>query len=300
MTICEKTVVALGSFDGCHAGHLAVINGAKKLAVKKGAKTLVYTFDTLTKDVSKGRNILTFAEKIKRLSKTGADYIAVDSFENVKNTDGETFVKDILIGKLHCIGASCGFNYKFGKGAACDASKLKELFENEGLCVQICDKICVNGEVLSSTLIRRLIENGETEKILDFADPYSVYAEVVHGKMLGRTIGIPTINQFIPKDKIVPKRGVYITECEIGDDVYPSITNVGIRPTVDGKNAKENMETHIIGFDKNLYGSYIKVNFYKFLRDEKTFESVEKLKEEIERNIKDCKNYFCIDCGPKL
>ena len=123
------------------------------------------------------------------------------------------------------------------------------------------------------------------------ANPYSIYAIVEHGKELGRTIGIPTINQKIPQDKIVPARGVYITECEIGEDVYPSITNVGVRPSVD-ENGQENIETHIIGVSGNLYGSGVRVNFYKKIRDEKKFESIALLKKEIEKNIQASIEFF--------
>lgn len=292
LDIPEKTVVALGNFDGCHAGHISVITEAKKLAVTLGAKVVVYTFDNLTKGSAK--SIFTLSEKIKAISALGVNYIALENFENVKELSGEVFAKDILINKLHAIGAVCGFNYRFGKGASYDALKLKEFFEKDGLCVRICDKICIGDDVLSSSLIRGFIEGGEIEKLLDFGHPYSIYAKVVHGKMLGRTIGIPTINQFIPNEKVVPLRGVYFTECEIGEDVYPSITNVGIRPTVENVEV-ENIETHIIGFDNDLYGSFIRVNFYKFIRGEKVFESVDELKEQIQKDIKECKRYFCIN-----
>jgi riboflavin kinase/FMN adenylyltransferase len=132
--------------------------------------------------------------------------------------------------------------------------------------------------------LRSFIENGELDRLCEVATPYSIYATVEHGKELGRTIGIPTINQRIPSDKITPARGVYITECEIGEDVYPSVTNVGVRPSVDTDGA-ENMETHIIGFNGNLYGSGVRVNFYKKIRDEKKFSSIEELKAEITSNI---------------
>ena len=106
-----------------------------------------------------------------------------------------------------------------------------------------------------------------------------------------RTIGIPTINQLIPEEKIAPQKGVYITECEIGEDVYPSITNVGTRPTVE-TDGKENIETYIIGYNGDLYHSSIRVNFYKKIRDEKKFSSLIDLKEQIEKDINEAKTYF--------
>ena len=157
--------------------------------------------------------------------------------------------------------------------------------------MDICQKVSVNNEDVSSTLIRKKINNGSVEDILEYSTPYSIYSKVIEGKKLGRTIGIPTINQQIPKKKITPKKGVYITECEIGENVYPSITNVGLRPTVENTD-RENMETYIIGFNGNLYNSYIRVNFYKRLRDEIKFDSLNELKAQIEKDIEKAKAYF--------
>lgn len=288
-TISDKTVVALGTFDGCHLGHASVFRETFLMAKRLGVKSVVYTFDTLTKrDV---KSILTLEEKIKFIRKCQIDYIAIESFDEIKQKSGKDFVSDVLISELNAVGACCGFNYRFGNNASCKTQDLKELFEKTGGSVVICSEVRHQNEVVSSTLVRSLIENGEVEKILPFSPPYSVYAKVLQGKKLGRTIGIPTINQELPQEKIAPKRGVYITECEIGEDVYPAITNVGTRPTVES-NANENIETHIIGFDGILYSSYIRVNFYKRLRDEQKFSSLEELKAQIQRDVLEAKKYF--------
>ncbi len=287
--ITENTIVALGTFDGCHTGHMSVFRNAflKSKALK--IKSVVYTFSALPKKDAK--SILTLDEKIKCIKKCGIDYIAIEDFDNVRSLEGADFVNQVLIGKLNAIGASCGFNYRFGKNASCTCSDLQELFEKIGGSVEICKEIVYNGDLISSTHIRQLIEVGEVERILPFSAPYSVYAKVLEGKKLGRTIGVPTINQEIPNEKVAPKRGVYITECEIGEDVYPAITNVGTRPTV-GDGNKENMETHIIGYDGILYSSFVRVNFYKRIRDEIRFNSLDELKNQISLDKEEAIKYF--------
>lgn len=291
--ITTDTVVALGTFDGCHLGHMTVFRSAYMIAKKINAKTVAYTFDTIPKSAKDGniKNILTEEEKIKFIRNANVDYIAIDSFSEIKNLDGETFVNQVLKKKLNAKGASCGYNYRFGKNASCDGQSLVRFFENGGECVEICSQVSANGVAVSSTLIREKIQSGDVEEILQYSAPYSVYASVVEGKKLGRTLNFPTINQYIPKEKISPKKGVYVTECEIGEDVYPSVTNVGNRPTVDS-DGFENMETHIIGYNGNLYGSCIRVNFYKRIRDEMKFSSLEELREQIKRDSEKAKDYF--------
>ena len=289
----ENTIVALGTFDGCHLGHMSVIRAAYLKAKELKVKSLVYTFDKIPKSNSNSeiKSIMTINEKIKFIRKCGIDYIAIDNFDSVKNLEGNIFLETVLKSKLNVIGASCGYNYRFGKNAKFTGEDLKDFFEKNGGSVEICPKVSVLDEDVSSTVIRQNIQNGNIEKILAYTQPYSIYAQVIEGKKLGRTIGIPTINQLIPEEKIAPQKGVYITECEIGEDVYPSITNVGTRPTVE-TDGKENIETYIIGYNGDLYHSYIRVNFYKKIRDEKKFSSLIDLKEQIEKDINEAKTYF--------
>ncbi len=291
--ISENTVVALGTFDGCHIGHVSVFQSACAMARKLKTKTAAYTFDTIPKAAWENnvKSIMTLDEKIKFIKKCGIDYIVIDDFAKIRNLDGEDFVALVLKKQLKAIGVCCGYDYRFGKNAKYTGEDLKAFFENNAESVVICSRVSVDNIPISSTLIREKIQNGEVDKLLSVCSPYSVYSKVVEGKRLGRTIGVPTINQQIPGEKIPPKNGVYVTECEIGEDVYPSITNVGVRPTVEN-DGKENMETHIIGYDGDLYGSYIRVNFYKRLRDEMHFDSLDSLKKQICSDIEEAKSYF--------
>ena len=288
--IKEKTVVALGTFDGCHAGHFSVLQNAFYKAKELGVKSVAYTFDT--SEIKGQALIMTLEEKIKAISKFGIDYVAVEQLECVRNFEGEEFASSILQDSLRAVFAVCGYNYRFGKGALSNADDLKAFFEKNGGSVYVCDEITFNGEAVSSTLIRRKIENGEVEAILSYSRPYSIYAKVEHGKGLGSKHGVATINQQVPNGKVVPLVGVYITECEIGEDVYPAVTNVGYRPTTDGENEHLNVETHIIGYSGDLYSSFLRVNFYKFIRKERKFSSFEELMAQIESDKKEARAYF--------
>lgn len=288
--IKENTVVALGTFDGCHRGHASVLQNAFYKAKELGLKSVAYTLDT-----SSAKNqalIMTLEEKIKAIKKFGIDYIALEELENVQNLSGEEFVNTVLKDSLKTVFATCGFNYHFGRGAKCGVADLERFLKNSGGSVQISEKIVLDNTPVSSTLIRGFIENGEVERLLSVSAPYSIYAEVERGKGLGSRHGFATINQHMPAGKVIPKQGVYITECEIGEDVYPAITNVGVRPTTDGENARMNVETHIIGYTGDLYYSWLRVNFYKYLRDERKFDSIEELKRQIDKDKDKAISYF--------
>lgn len=285
-----KIAVALGTFDGCHLGHASVLQSTFFKAKELKIKSMVYTFDT---SMVKGQElILTLEEKIKEIGKFGIDYVAIEEFDNVKSLSGEEFVSSVLIDKLGAVFVGCGYNYRFGKNASCDADDLVGFFEKVGGSVQVSPEITYNGAPVSSTRIRDKIKNGEIEELLSYMRPYSIYSVVERGKGLGKKIGFATINQQPPKGKIVPKIGVYITECEIGEDVYPAVTNVGYRPTTDGENQRLNIETHILGFDADLYGSCLRVNFYKYLRGEMKFSSPDELSAQVEGDKKSALEYF--------
>ena len=166
MQICKiqgRTVVALGTFDGCHIGHASVLRNAFYKAKELGIKSVAYTFDA---SFDKGQELIcTLDEKIKAIAKFDIDYVAIESFENVRELSGEEFVNRVLIGELEAAFATCGFNYRFGKGASCDAQDLTKFMENVGGSVQISPKIECNGVAVSSTNIRWKIKNGEVEEI---------------------------------------------------------------------------------------------------------------------------------------
>ena len=163
MQICEigePTVVALGTFDGCHAGHLSVFRSCQSLARELNVKSAVFTFSSSPKDFFANRAgvyLFSLEEKIRAIRQAGIDFLCVEDFSSVAELDGTSFLNDILSGRLHAVGACCGFNFRFGRGASFGADELRDFFENRGRCVRICDKIELDGHTLSSTFIKEKI-----------------------------------------------------------------------------------------------------------------------------------------------
>ena len=264
--------IALGSFDGVHVGHRAIIARAAAIA-PQGAAPAVWTFA----ENPFGVPCLTSPEeKLGLLAECGAKYAIVCKFDEVASLAPEEFV-DQLIG-FGAVALTCGFNYTFGAGKSGDADTLVRLCGERGLRCAVVDRVDVGGERVSSTRIRELIAAGAVDKAAELLGrPYSVTAPVEHGNKLGRTIGFPTINQHISADRAIPGRGVYASRCMD----MPAVTNVGVRPTVtdDGEVV---CETHIIGDCGDLYGKIVTVRLLRFLRDERKFKSLEALKPQLQ------------------
>ncbi|HIU25237.1 MAG TPA: bifunctional riboflavin kinase/FAD synthetase [Candidatus Copromorpha excrementigallinarum] len=291
----EGTVVALGNFDGVHRGHQQIIERTVKSAEAAGLKSAVFTFSnhtrTILRDLPPVKNILYPEEKASIIESMGIDYMFNIPFtESILTMSPETFVEEILVGTFNIREAYCGFNYRFGhKAAGTPETLMREGFKHDfGIHVQ--EPFKINGIVVSSTYIRKLIEEGKMEECALFMGRmYSIGGEVVVGNKLGRTIGFPTSNVMIDETMASPPNGVYITYCTYNGTRYPSITNVGVKPTVG--TYKKNVETHIFNFDRELYGKNIKVEFIKRTREEKKFPGVKELSAQIESDCIMAKAY---------
>ena len=287
----EPCVVALGNFDGVHVGHSALLSTAVRIAKEKKVKSAVFTFGDHP-EAALGRaltpSITTTEQKLAIFEAAGIDTVYLCDFVKVKELSDKEFVSDILQDKLHAVYAVCGYNFRFGKGGHGDAERLSILMGG----ATVLDPVLVDGEAVSSTQIRRAVENGDleyAEKML--GRHFFIDLPVIHGKELGRTIGVPTINQNFPKGHVVPAKGVYACKVTIAGKEYAGVANVGLRPTVEDTGAV-NCETHIIGLSQELYGENVKVSFYKKLRDEKKFATVDDLKKQIAVDIECTKKYF--------
>ena len=294
--ICQhKTAVALGLFDGIHIGHQEVI---KKAVAKKTDKIrpAVFTFDTQS-ITTKGENgklkmLITNEDKFKVLEEIGVEYVFSPPFSQFKNMTDEEFVKKILKDKLNACMVACGDDFKFGKNAMGNAQSLKTLGEKYGIETCIVKKISIADEIVSSSQIRDLIEQGcisKANQMLGYNYGYTLNVE--HGDARGRTWNFPTINQVIPKELVLPKFGVYCSKVTIDGKKYVGVTNIGTRPTVktDGEVLAE---THIVDFNGDLYGKKLKLELFEFVREEKKFDSFEAVKAEIGRNKQFAINYF--------
>ncbi len=291
----------LGNFDGIHLGHLELIKRALSEGRKLGLKVGVWTFEEHPMNALLGKKnsyLTSTEEKNEIFAEYGLDYAIYEDFASVRNYNPEEFVDIILTQKLDCRLAVCGFNFRFGNNRKGTPELLSNLFKNTGRSVIIADAVCAEEGVISSTAIREAIESGETEKANRMLGrPYSVNLPVVHGKHLGRTIGIPTINQTFPADKVKLKNGIYVSSCLIDGKNYMGVSNVGFRPTVNDNPQDINCETHIIDYDGCLYGTNVKVSFFKKLRDEQRFDGVNELKEAIEKDIVSVREYFSKNQG---
>lgn len=293
----EPSVIALGNFDGVHLGHQALIAEAKKIAEEKGLKTAVFSFSNHPKNLTSDKKVLNIAyqdEKASLMEDLAVDYLFNVQFdEKMMKTTAEDFISELLIGKFNMKHAVCGFNYHFGHKGSGDTELLKQLGDYFGYEVSCMNPVIIDGDVVSSTLIRGLIKAGEMEDVKKFLGRnYDIEGEVVVGNRLGRTIGFPTSNITIDENMVTPPNGVYITYCIYNGVKYPSITNVGVKPTIG--DYKKNMETHIFNFDKELYGKVIRVEFVTMTREEVKFSSIEELSKQIEKDCLNAKKYHGI------
>ena len=282
----QGTAVALGYFDGIHLGHQAVLSTALKYAKAEKLVPVIMLFDIHPRKLISGviPPMLTSEEK-KREILTNMGFTVVEfNFREAMDYSPNEFIEKILIESLNARVVTCGFDYHYGKGGKGNATTLHDELKKRGIRVFAKEPILLGDEIVSSTAIRGLISKGEIEKANTMLGRCFSYDFTVRkGDGLGRTMGFPTINQFFSKDFIVPKYGVYASKVFFENKWYPSVTNVGIRPTV----AKDSMrsETCILDFSAVLYGKNVEVCLMKFIRDEKKFNSLEELSAQIEKDI---------------
>ena len=279
----EKTAVALGNFDGIHKGHQVLIKKAVKTAEEKGIKSAVFTFSNHPRNVIAGnsvvRNIIYEDEKIEILEEMGVDYLFSISFEEIMKLSPQDFVDKVLIERFRIDTAVCGFNFTYGYKAAGTADMLRGMAAGR-FDVAVVDPVKVNGQVVSSTLIREKIMSGDVEAVPELLGRnFTIRGTVIHGNEIGRTIGFPTCNIVIDESMAALPNGVYMTYCYVEGVKYCSITNVGNKPTI-GEYGK-NIETNIFNFNENIYDKKITVEFLKKIRDEQKFDDLEALKKQI-------------------
>ncbi len=293
--IIRNSCAALGNFDGVHRGHQELIKTCVEKAREKGLTPVVFTFLDHPMNAMSGRtvvkNIQTLEEKAESIEALGVEYmVAVPFTDDICKSSPEVFVRDILVSCLDIKEAVCGFNYSFGYKAEGSPEILRQLGEKYGFGVSVLDEFRIDGITVSSTYIRSLIDSGDMETYSKFTGrTYRIAGRVVQGRHFGRTMGFPTVNLSLSAEMALPKNGVYITRTLADGKLYASVTNVGNKPTVGifDKNA----ETHIFGFDRDMYGRYVQVEFIKMLREEKKFDSFEQLSGQISRDCENARRY---------
>ncbi len=292
-TAAEKkgACVALGFFDGVHIGHLALFDEARKQAAEQGPVFAVFTFRDCGDGTYKaGAPRLTeWNERLTLFRDAGVERVYAADFSSVATLSPEEFVDEVLIRRLDAVFAVCGFNFRFGHMAAADSSVLSRLMHERSRGCLVLSPTEKEGTAVSSTAIRAAIENGQIELANSMLGrPFTINFPVIHGKMLGRTIGVPTINQTFPHGFVIPRRGVYACLCDIDGETHAAVSNVGVRPTMEDTDAV-NCESHILDFDGWLYGRRIRVSFLHFLREERQFENLDALVAQIHKDIEEAR-----------
>ncbi len=282
----DGTVVALGNFDGLHVAHMTIIRNGIEYAKEHNLKSGVLLFDVNTKGVTQGRiELITPNEaKLELLEREKPDFVFMRAFDKefMRKTPEEfaKYLADVLKVKAVCV----GYDYSFGYKAAGDVALLKELGEKYGFKVFVTDVIKINDRIVSSTYIRQVIKSGDMEEAERFLGRrYCIEGNVARGLQNGIKMGIPTANVEYDINMALPKEGVYAGITYVNGRRLKSVINVGKNLTFDAE--KITVESHILDFDEDIYGEYIRVSFAKRLRGDIKFNSVEELKRQIKSDI---------------
>ena len=291
----NSCVCALGCFDGVHIGHQELINKAKEIADRVSLPLLVWSFAEPPKNffLKNSVPLLTSSEE-KRLQirRLGADiFLSVPFDQTIASLSPEDFFENILVKKFKATHIVCGFNYRFGNGGKGDTELLSVLCKKYGLGLSVIPPVKIGDITVSSSEIRSALRVGDLTKATELLGrPYSLRSNVINGQRLGRKLGFPTINQTFPNGKLILKNGVYVTRVLWGKTARYGITNVGLRPTVDGHTLCA--ETNIFDFEGDLYGKTVTIEFLEFIRDEKKFSSIDELSAQVGLDIREATHFI--------
>ena len=281
----EKTIYALGFFDGVHLGHQALLTACLSLAKQNNCRPGVVTFSTHPDGLVAGKVpplINTGDDRERLLVGYGMDTVIALPFDRaLMSTHWSEFLTQLT--DAGAVGFVCGSDFRFGAGGQGTAKKLEAFCKSRGLCCAVVPQQLLDGVRVSSTHIRQLLEKGELEQANRFlGHPHLLTGTVIHGRQLGRTIGVPTANLALPENLAQPKFGVYACTALVGEGQYVAVTNIGTRPTVEGH--RVTVEPWLLDFDGDLYGKQLTLVFHKFLRPEQKFENLEQLKAQIQKD----------------
>jgi riboflavin kinase/FMN adenylyltransferase len=293
----KKTIVTIGTFDGVHLGHAAILKKLTQNTQNETFESTVLTFFPHPRMVLQGKSDLkllnTINEKIELLEKIGIDNLIIHPFdEKFAELNAEAFVSTILVDHLRVQKIIIGYDHRFGKNRTANIDDLISFgaqydFEVEQISAQEIDEISI-----SSTKIRTALEEGDIQLANEYLGySYFLSGTVVKGKQLGRTIGFPTANISLEEDyKLVPQNGVYVVQAEIDGKTIYGMMNIGFNPTVQGK--QKTIEVHLFDFDTDIYNRKIQVAILQRIRSEKKFESIELLTKQLDEDRSFSRNYL--------
>lgn len=278
----RPTAVTVGGFDGVHVAHQTLLEEMVRIARMDGLRTLVFTFEIPPKALFSNEGLLlsTPAEKVELLRARGVDYLILARFEEVKEVSPWAFVEDFLIRRYRARRVILGFNHRFGKDRKGDLRFLVDHLPKWGFILHALPPIRVEGETVSSSLIRRLLLNGQVEQAARLLGrPYEVRGEVIPARGIGRELGFPTANLQVPPRKLLPKVGVYAVRVHAKGRWYRGAANIGLRE------GHKHLEVHILDFSGELYGEELRVHFLRWVREERRFPDRAALRAQIARDV---------------
>ena len=294
----RRSAVTFGKFDGLHLGHQKLIEKVLELKKEQNTVGVVCAFDMRPLWKSKHlhmERLMTGKERYHHLN-SQMDYLVECPFtEKFRNVTAQDFIRDVICGVFHASYVVVGTDFHFGRNQGGDIHMLEEYSKEYGYELVVVEKERYYGNVISSTYIRDVLKEANvrlTNYLLGY--PFEVNGRVERGRQLGRTLGFPTMNVAWPEYKLVPPRGVYVSEITIDGIKYPGISNVGVKPTVSNE-GRVVLESFLFGYGSDAYGRKIKAEFLEFRRPEQKFGSIEEMKSCVDKDIAYGKRYFGIE-----
>lgn len=285
----KNPVLTVGTFDGVHLGHRKIISRLHDLAAAIHGESVIFTFDPHPRKVvspaeTNLRLLTTLEEKIELFEQSGIDHLIIFPFTTeFAELSYEEFVEQILIGKIHTQSLVVGYDHRFGKDRKGDFEFLKNCADRLGFQIEKLDVLLLNESNISSTRIRDAIQIGDVDTANSYLGyPFSIHGKVVEGQKLGRLIQFPTANiEASNPDKIIPGYGVYAVKVKVQGKIYSGMLNIGSRPTINNNADHRSIEVHLFDFDSDIYGQVLELKFFRKLREELKFASLDALKEQL-------------------
>lgn len=291
------TVVTVGTFDGVHLGHRAILDEIGRRARLRSLRSVLLTFDrhplTVVRPDDAPQLLTTPNEKKEILAQSGLDYVAFVSFTRAfSRYSPAEFVQEVLVSRLRARELVIGYDHGFGRGRTGDVTVLEELGKQYGFDVDVVSGIEASGDLVSSTRIRIAVAEGRVaEAMVALGRPYSLRGTVVHGLGRGRTMGFPTANiSAPPPEKLLPAEGIYAVRASIGSELHAGLLHLGPRPTFAG--SPPTIELFVLDFDRDIYGERVVVEFLERLREIRPFGTVAELVEQMKEDREIAVRYF--------
>ena len=292
----QGCVATIGNFDGVHVGHQVIIEQVQESAEKLGVPSVVVVFEPQPQEYFRAENaparLMRFREKLVALRALKIDYLLCLKFsDRLHEMSAREFIDQVLVGGLNIKHLVIGDDFRFGSDRAGDFALLSEVGNECGYSVENTRTVEIDSERVSSTRVRNALDSNRfdlVERLL--GHPYTMTGCIVHGRKLGRQLGVPTANVSLGRKNLVLK-GVYAVEATLESGIcLQGVANIGVRPTVDG--LQPSLEVHLFDFDGSIYGEHLQVVFRRRIRDEKKFSDIDALKEQILKDIEETKTYF--------